>query len=220
MKDKEYIAIIGDLIDSKKDKDRKEGREKLLEVIAEVNKKYRADLASDFVVLKGDEIQGLLASSKNLIKIIMELELEMMPRRLRFGIGRGGVDSRISRHKSWENDGPAYHRARSMIDEVRARERGYTRTGTSIMYAGSPDDIGLEGLINTIFYLASTIKVRWSPRQMEIINGHFHSDKNQYKTADLLGIRQSSVSKSLKAASYYAYLEAMEALSSYLSEKL
>ena len=54
-----YIAIIGDIKDSKKLNDRKKIQEKLQKVLNEVNQKYYEDISSNFMITLGDEFQEM-----------------------------------------------------------------------------------------------------------------------------------------------------------------
>lgn len=56
----DYIAIIGDMIDSKDIPNRFEGQQQLKACLDKLNKKYQAVLASKFSITLGDEFQGLL----------------------------------------------------------------------------------------------------------------------------------------------------------------
>lgn len=47
--------------------------------------------------------------------IISEMEIEMYPVKLRFGIGIGSIVTDINRELLLGADGPAYHNARKMI---------------------------------------------------------------------------------------------------------
>ena len=58
--DKQYIAIIGDIKNSRKIDNRKEVQTKLNGVLDEINQTYCEEIAAGFLITLGDEFQGLL----------------------------------------------------------------------------------------------------------------------------------------------------------------
>ena len=59
-----YIAIIGDIKNSKELEDRKNIQVKLKTVLNEVNEKYKLVISAKFMITLGDEFQGLLCSAE------------------------------------------------------------------------------------------------------------------------------------------------------------
>lgn len=213
-----YIAVIGDIIKSRKIANRNEIQAKLKKTLQKINQKYNDDIASNFMITIGDEFQGLLKNGKNLIKIISEIEIAMLPIQIRFGIGIGKIDTEINKDMPLGADGPAYHNARQMIEELKSRDKKYETNHSNIMICSQGNHAQTDTLLNTILSLCSAIKSKWTPRQIEIISCYIDSDKNQYKAAENLGIRQSSVNKSLNNSNFYTYEKAMDTVSSVLSE--
>lgn len=215
---KPYIAVIGDIVKSKKIIDRNEVQNKLKTVLNKINKKYADEIASNFALTLGDEFQGLLKCGRNIIRIISEIEIAMLPIQLRFGIGIGRIDTEINREIPLGTDGPAYHNARNMIDELKRKEKKYETSYSNIMICSQGDNEQIDVLLNSILSLCSTLKRKWTSRQIEIISCYIASDRNQYKAAEKLGITQSSVNKALNNSNYYAYEKAIDIVSSALSE--
>lgn len=213
-----YIAVIGDIVKSKNIVNRNEVQKKLKTVLKTINEKYTDEIASNFMLTLGDEFQGLLKCGKNLIRIISEIEIAMLPIQLRFGIGIGKIDTEINREIPLGADGPAYHNARKMIDELKRKERKYETNYSNIMICSQGNNEQIDMLLNSILSLCSTLKVKWTSRQTEIISCYIASDKKQNKTAEKLGISKSSVNKALNNSNYYAYEKAIDIVGSTLSE--
>lgn len=211
-----FIAIIGDIINSKKIKNRNEIQIKLKDILNSINQNYPDDIASDFMITLGDEFQGLFNNGKNVIKIINEIEDKMYPIEIRFGIGVGGITTEINRYVPLGADGPAYHNARTMINVLKLLENKYNIGNTNILIA--TDNIVTDNLMNSIFSLCYTIKSKWSQRQREIITTYLNSGNIQKKTADNLGIYQSTVTRSLASSGYYSYKDALDVITNILSE--
>lgn len=218
VRDNHYIAVIGDIKDSRKIVNRKEIQEKFRVVLDELNKKYADDIASNFMITLGDSFQGLLINKQLVFRIIFEIELAMAPVEFRFGIGIGEISTTIQRTNTMEMDGSAYHRARQMIDLIEENEKKYNQSETNMMIRLDDKNEQVAHLLNAVLSLGTALKSKWTDRQKEVIYTYIMSDENQYKTAELLGIGQSSVNKALNVTKYYTYKKAMLHASSFLSQ--
>lgn len=212
-----HIALIGDIINSKKIDDRFSIQTKMETVLSEINNDYKDDIDSNFMITLGDEFQGLLRSPSNITSIIEIIEREMYPVKLRFGIGIGNIDTNIIRETPFGMDGPAYHNARKMLQHIKASEKKRMVSKTDIMIEidEAPE---YSKLINTIFSLTYNIKKKWKEPQVITINEYIHSGHNQEEAAAKLGITQSAVYKRLDSANYYTYVESMRNVENSLSE--
>lgn len=206
-----YVAVIGDIVKSRKLEERAQIQDKLKYLLAEINDKYKADLASDFMITLGDEFQGLLRYGGHTLQILSEIETGMEPVRLRFGLGIGQIKTAIDPKFPLGADGPAYHNARKMIDQLKANEKKYETAAANIRIATGQDTDEIDDLLNSLFSLCTILKSKWTPRQKEIISCYLQTEKNQHKTAEKLGIKQSNVNRALKSAGFYSYLEARRA---------
>ncbi|MGB4437795.1 MAG: SatD family protein [Sedimentibacter sp.] len=212
-----YIAIIGDIVNSKKLDDRHAVQIKLKSLLKRIDEKYTDDSASNFMITLGDEFQGLLKCGNNVMNIISEIELEMYPIKMRFGIGLGSIETEINREIPLGADGPAYHNARKMIEELKKLEKRNMANYSKMMIATEGDNSDIDMLLNSILSLCATIQSKWTNRQREIIYSYIENEKNQYETADKLKIGQSSVNKALTGSGYYSYQKAIETVSTALS---
>lgn len=207
-----FIAVIGDIVDSKKLKNRYQVQENFRAVLEDINVRYSDDIASNFMITLGDEFQGLLKSCDHIMDIIADIEMKMYPIQMRFGIGIGSITTEINRLMPLGADGPAYHCARNMIQQIKANERKVKSNRANIMIASEGEDEMRDMLVNAIFSLCATLQNKWSPRQREIIYSYVQNSENQVKTAESLGISQSSVHKALHLSGYYTYKQAVESV--------
>lgn len=215
----QYVAIIGDIVESKQIKDRKDIQKKFKNILTNINAKYSEDITSKFVVTLGDEFQGLLNNRNNIMRIICEIQMAMAPLELRFGIGIGGISTDINLDNSSEIDGSAYHRARKMIKEIESKEFKYTERHSNIMICSEENNIEIDELLNSILSVCTALKSKWTDRQKEIIYAYLSNDENQYKAGDILNIGQPSVNKALSNARFYSYKSAIETVNSFLSKE-
>ena len=118
-----YIAIIGDVKNSRNIKERKEFQNKLNEILNEINKIYSDSIASNFTITLGDEFQGLLYSGKNVMNIIQYIKKESYPVKIRFGVGIGAITTDIDSNISIGADGPGYYKARDSIEQLKILEK-------------------------------------------------------------------------------------------------
>lgn len=211
-----YIAIIGDIVGSRRLKDRQAVQARFEKVLDAVSSNYETDLASKFMITLGDEFQGLLKAGSQTMSIIDRIEREMHPVKVRFGIGVGKITTAIHFEMPLGADGPAYYNARAMINEIKASEsrKMAPRTNVQISIQDHPEH---SEVLNTIFSLLTVIKERWTHRQLEIINAYLQSG-TQEKAAEKLNVRQENVQKSLSAANFYTYWQTLEFISKVLSE--
>lgn len=216
---KDYTVIIGDIIDSKKIVDRKQVQMKFKKILHDINQKYAADIASQFTITLGDEFQGLLKNRNNVIKMITEIEMAIAPIKMRFGVGIGEVSTAINFESSSEIDGPAYHRARAMVEELEASESQYSQRLASILIASQEGNKEIDQLLNSILSVCTALKSKWTIRQWEVIEAYLVNEENQYRAAEKLGIGQSSVSKALNAAEFASYKSAMDTVNAFLTEE-
>lgn len=214
-----YVAIIGDIVDSRQIKDRKKIQQKFKKVLEDINKKYIEDIASKFTITLGDEFQGLLKNRSNIMNIICEIEMAMAPTKLRFGVGIGDINTEINLDYSSEIDGPAYHRARRMIKEVESKENQYAERQSNIMICSEESNAEIDELLNSILSLSTALKSKWTDRQQEIIYAYLSNDENQYKAAHVLNIGQPSVNKALNNARFYSYKSAIHTVNTFLAKE-
>ena len=201
-----YIALIGDIIESKKIQDRAQVQQHLLQLMKELNQQYQNYLVSPFTVTTGDEFQALLLPNKHIFQIIDEISLSFLPYEIRFGIGRGDILTKINKKQSIESDGPAYWKAREAINTVHAKNYyGYKKVGVCL------EDKDLEDNINSLLLSSDFIKAKWTDLQYDILkvllddNIYIENFSNNI-VANRLNISPSAFNKRLKASGLKIYL--------------
>lgn len=216
--DNPYIAVIGDIKESKKIVNRGCEQERLQAVLKDINFKYDDDISSKFIITLGDEFQGLLRSGKNTMNIITEIERRMFPVKIRFGIGIGDITTEINREMSIGADGPGYYRARSAIDFLKNSEKKNQTKAADIRLEADSKNQAVSIMINTIFSLLTVIKESWSDRQREVIWDMLEHQDSQSAAARRLLIKQPAVQKSLSKGNYYAYKNALDTVEKAFAE--
>ena len=210
LEDHLYMAIIGDIKDSRLIKDRNDVQVKLKNILQAVNEKYETDIASKFIITLGDEFQGLLSAGKNVMPIIFEIERNMYPVKIRFGIGVGEISTAIDYEQAIGADGPVYYKAREAIERLKQDERKKQTADADIRVESVNANQSTIMLINAILLLMTAIKDSWSERQRQTIWVMMEYQGGQVDAAQRLGIKQSSVQKNLMSGKFYSYKEAMK----------
>ena len=205
-----YCAIIGDIVDSRKSKDRQGLQDQFQRVLAAVNQEYDTYFASNLTVTLGDECQGLMNVHHLWYEVIQKIREEMAPARMRFGVGIGQMSTHFEKHTAIGADGQPYWSARQMLDDLK-KGRNYR----SILYhAGTPEDL----LINALLACIETIQSSRTDKQTAAARAMARFNR-QETVAHKLGINQSAVSQRLQSARYYEVEEVEKQLIEYLINK-
>lgn len=213
-----FVAIIGDIRNSKNLLNRKSIQDSLKQVLEDINKEYAEDIAAKFLITLGDEFQGLLRNSRNIVRIIEAIKIKMYPVEIRFGVGIGEITTDINSEMALGADGPGYYKAREAIELLKENEKKNKTVISDIRVECEAGNNSQIVLINTVFELIRVIEQNWSERQRQIIwNIQIYQD-GQKRTAERLGVTQSSVNKALANGNYYAYAKALKDVENILGE--
>ncbi len=192
-----YLAIIGDIVDSRRIRNRANVQLEFEAALDQINKQYKTAIASGFLITLGDEFQGLLSNPESFLQIVLLLERRLTPVHLRYGIGWGSLETPI-RATSLGMDGPCFHMARDSVIKAKEESRWIQVQGF-----GEGEDAALNGILN----LVSGVRKRWKPVQAETVR-LMKEVGVQKEVASLRGVSTSVVSETLKAAQYKSVSEA------------
>ena len=213
-----YVAIIGDMKQSQKLRNRSEVQNKLKQVLEEINNKYISDISAKFIITLGDEFQGLLGNGVNTMNIVSEIERKMYPVKIRFGIGIGAITTNVNKEMALGADGPVYYKARDAIEYLKGNEKKKQAIAADIRFEVESDNQATTIMLNTIVALMTAIKESWSERQREIIWDMLDYQDSQIDVAKRLKIRQPAVQKSFSKGKYYTYKNALDTIGKALEE--
>jgi len=147
---RKYAVITGDLVKSREILERYKVQIKLQKVLNAVNKEFKDDILVNFSITLGDEFQGLLDKPEKSFDIIKEIQKEMYPVKISFGIGYGTISTKIAK-KTTEMDGECFRKSReALLTAKKLKQEIIYNTGT---------DIDLS--VNTILRLMYSIKSDW-----------------------------------------------------------
>ena len=216
-----YYAIIGDIVNSKKEDNRKELQNKLNRLLNRINETYDESLASNFLITLGDEFQGLLSDGRYLMEIIGEIEAEMHPVKFRIGIGHGNLSTHVDKLQALGSDGPAYYHARAAINFLEDNETRKARTYKNkwIIMENENVNSSLVSLINSLLTVQSNLENSWTKAQRETVIDMMELE-NQFLVAEKRGLNQSTISRSIQSSQYYLYTENLKTLNDVFSKEV
>ena len=201
-----YIALIGDIIESKKIQDRAQVQQQLLRLMKELNWQYQDYLISPFTVTTGDEFQALFSPNSYMFQIIDQLSVAFSPYEIRFGIGVGEMVTEINKEQSIGSDGPAYWLAREAINHIHDKN-DYGINHISVFLA----DEEVTWTVNAMLAACSFIQSKWTEVQYDVLKQLLTEDIydetfSHKEMARSLGITPSAFNKRIKASGLKIYL--------------
>lgn len=213
-----YIAVIGDIKNSKKIENRNQIQETLNHVLKDINVFYDTDISAKFTITLGDEFQGLLIRAEHLLDIIRFIQREMYPVKLRFGVGIGEISTNIFSEAALGADGPAYYAAREMLEELRKQEKKLKKQAADILISVYDKEDFEITEINTILALMEIIEAGWSDKQRYTIWDMERNGGSQAECAKRMDTTQSTVARRLADGSYITYKRAKKTVDKALRE--
>lgn len=212
-----YVALIGDIIQSKQVTNRSQLQEAINNAFETIHERYPDLIQSKFTLTLGDEFQALLTPSKTIFKLLDHLEM-LIPVSFRFGLGYGTLTTDFNKDVSIGADGPAYWHAREAIDIIHDQNW----SGKTKGYVVTKDD-KFDRTINNLLLLSDTLKDGWTDLQRKTFEQMlskeiYTADFNQKEFADELGISASSLSKRLNVGNIKIYLHSRNTMGYLLEE--
>jgi len=206
-----FVALIGDIRGSRELEDRREAQEEFRRVVDSLNDHTPdGSIASRFTVTTGDEFQALLTDAADAVEAAVSASDRFHPARLRFGIGRGELDTKVNPNQAIGMDGPCFHRAREAIDSAKNDETWIHVRGWSNV---------LDSHINSMFDLVQCVREDWTDRQAQFALA-LKEEGAQKRVANNYGVSKSTVSESLSAGHVQEVRSAENSLAELLQDSL
>lgn len=198
---RKYVAIIGDLVGSRalSADERAAVQEQFESVLKKINKDFKNEIASLFLITAGDEAQGILKQPHRCYEITRQIQIGLAPTEIVLGVGYGALSTSLGVYAVGA-DGPAFYRARQALEDAKAERKAY---GKSILreVRVSTDSALRDELINALFLSLAVIKSRWTQKQTEVLS-LLESGKSTSETAEKLNIPLSNVSRAIEVTHY------------------
>lgn len=117
------IALIADIIQSRKIEERYDIQKKMIHIIDLLNKAYKVNLVKKVEISSGDSFQGLFDRPGTAFLYIRMMQMLLYPTKIRAGIGVGALDYMDKDFGTNLLDGEAYHNAKKALDIIGAKRK-------------------------------------------------------------------------------------------------
>lgn len=192
IKRKLYI-LLGDVISSRKIKNRDKFQNKLINAYSELNEMYGQDMYARLDIIKGsDEIGCALYQLNDLYEIISSMLTRLSPYDMRFVLVRGIIDTGLSTRKISQMDGPAFHEASNLMNLLKDEK---------LIFKMDTKNMAIDKLVANNINLIHLIKRKWSSKKIKIIN-EYEKNKDQRSIANKLELSPQVVSYNIKSANW------------------
>lgn len=214
-KNQDYLAIIGDLVGSRAlaPKQRAEVQKRFQAVLDKVNKDFKSEIASFFLITVGDETQGILKRTDICYDILRQIQIELAPMEIVFGLGFGPLTTDIGKYAVGA-DGPAFHLARQALTEAKKERKTYGKSILREVKLYSEMTL-LNTIVDALFLALSVLKDHWTDKQTKILN-YLEQGKSPKEVAELLEIPVSNISRTIETSQYREYEFLVDSLQSVL----
>jgi len=198
-----YYAIIGDIRNSRKLKDRASVQNTLINAVNHINQTYKEDIIKPMAIMQGDDFQVLLKDAKHIFDIIHDVMIYLKTIDVRFGIGVGTLSFN---HDNGSSDGPVWWHARDALDVLKKNKKYKMLINIQGIKAQT------ACLINQLLMNVSLIHDMWTNSQRsfiyQMIKNYGLTDQFlQKEVSHTLNLSYSTISEKLKSTHYYEYLK-------------
>ena len=161
--DKPCLALIADIVASKKIPERGKFQRELKEELERINREQSIHLLSPYTITLGDEFQAVYRHYSTVVADIWRIIAAIYPQKIRFALGYGLLTTDINEIQAIGMDGPAFHQARRGINHLKEGER------TLIRLEG--ENLLGKDLLNQSLELMSLHQDSWKERTQRIFWG-------------------------------------------------
>lgn len=202
-----FVALIGDIVDSRTAPDRQALHDAMTKTLEGVNSDH--PVVDPAVITLGDEFQGVYATLGDALTAAFRIRAALRPHDVRFGVGRGEIQ--VLDPERGIHDGPAYWAARDAIEQAAAlAERAALRT-TRTVFTSPEDPPHHVAAVNAALLGLDQILGALSPVSWRILAGRMQG-RTQKALAAQEGITPSAVSQRVRNEGIGMAMEAMHRL--------
>lgn len=203
------IAVIADLVDSRKITDRKTVQNKLKRVLKDLSS--NRSIVSPYTITLGDEFQVLYKSSRGLFTDIFQIMAKIRPVDCRFSIGLGDITTKINKIEALGMDGPAFHVARDSLEILK-------KTKSLIIIAEQEETLVVNIMNDVLSEFSNTIR-SW-PDSRFFIFAEILKGESVEKIAKKSKLGERAVYKSIQQANLQNFATFFCKLENLLDEKI
>ena len=191
-----YTVITADIVSSREIEFEPTG---IKDNLANLNQNIQVQYP--FTLMRGDEIQGVLAGDlpAKLPRVVRNLRFFLYPCQLRVGIGTGSIQSDRNTDNPWELNGEAFYKARSALEQLEDEDEQNTLLRSEYK--------AKDKVFNSLWLLMDMIQSEWTDSQWEAIYA-YEQEGTYRQAAAKLGIALQNVEKRCRAAGWQQFRRA------------
>jgi hypothetical protein len=182
----QVIVLIADLVDSRAVPERATFQEELKALLRQVSADAAPRLLSPLTLTLGDEFQAVYRSFEDVLPDLVRILAGIAPVRARFALAVGPLSTRINPLAALEMDGPAFIRARELMQELKSQPRSVIQVG----WVDGPD----PGLANAALAMLSGMMEGWKPGTLVLLQ-HQLAGRSVEEIARLMAMTPRGVYK-------------------------
>jgi hypothetical protein len=205
------VAVVADIVASRRLSDRADYQRRLQAGLGALTTQAAGRLLSPWTLTLGDECQALYAGFAGLFADLFALLDLCRPAELRIALGVGTLSTDLNPQRAIGMDGPAFHRARQMLEDLKRRPR------SAIGIEAGPAD-SLE-LANACLGLLAAESRSWKANTRAIFGGLLRGDPPEH-LATLTGLGLRAVYKNAAGRLLPERRRLLEALATELDGRL
>jgi biotin operon repressor len=203
----QYCAIIGDI--NKSRQLQKRGAVQIIfeRAVEQINKTFKDEIASNFLITTGDEFQGLLFTPAISYQLVRYFQDAMNKVNFSFGIGVGTLATNLLPKSAIGMDGDCFYRARAALQKAKKEKR-------ELFY---DFDNPASELVNALVTLLDKQWNQLNDTQKKIVLLR-KNKMTQQAIAKKLRITKQAVSKAIRATTIEEMGQSVLALNSFLKQ--
>jgi hypothetical protein len=186
-----YVAVIGDLVASRQITNRAAFQRRLARLFADLSSR-KPGLLSPYTITLGDEFQALYANADRLFADLVTILAHVHPLRLRLALGVGEITTAINDEHAIGMDGPAFHAAREVMDQLKPHDDTLVQTSVH-----QPGNGAAVDLLNRALSVVAELTRTWKQNTWAITRDEM-AGKTVEETADKLSITTRAVYKNMR----------------------
>lgn len=204
-----YVVLIGDIVGSRALPERAQFQRRLRQALQGLNGRRRG-LASPYTLTLGDEFQAVYRDPGPVFADLFALLGEIAPVRARLAIGVGEIVTPLNATQAIGMDGPAFHRARAMLERLKQNDR---------LLGASGRDEAAWVLPGASLAILSGQLAGWRPNRLKLFARLLAGDPVA-ELAKRTGITPRAVNKNIRAADLDVWRHILEEVARLLAEDL
>jgi hypothetical protein len=211
-KPKHAVAVLGDVVASRRHPDPERRRERIAEAISAANGRFEP--IQPLTPTIGDEFQGLFVDLVSALDATLVVRLTLLGEvDVRFGIGSGALFEFDPARAPFEQDGPAWWSAREAVDLVRDLSQGQERPrGVRTRWVDADGQRPFEvAAVNAFLQCRDEMVAAMDPRDAAAMLGLL-ADEPLTRIAEAEGVSASALSQRAIRGGLYAIRRAQREL--------